>query len=132
MEKLILPLRVWQVLVMILYLKWHQNFLSGTTASFSNTTVKAGQPVSLIINSVNVKGNQSGQILVRAFAPGLDTMERLINIEIVGANLSSLQTLLPENGSSGVVALPKFNWIKKVDAETYEIQLSNSSGFCRK
>lgn len=101
----------------------------GTTAIFSSSTVKAGQPVSLIINSVNVKGNQSGQILVRAFAPGLDTMERLINIEIVGANLSSLQTLLPENGSSGVVALPKFNWIKKVDAETYEIQLSKSPDF---
>lgn len=102
---------------------------SGITASFSNTTVKAGQPVSLIINTVNLKGNQTGQIRVRAFAPGLDTMERLINIEIVGGNLSSLQTLLPENGSNGVLALPKFNWIKKADAETYEIQLSKSPDF---
>lgn len=102
---------------------------SGITASFSNTTVKAGQPVSLIINTVNVKGNQKGQILIRAFAPGLDTMERLINIEIVGGNLSSLQTLLPENGSNGVLALPKFNWIKKADAETYEIQVSKSPDF---
>ena len=102
---------------------------SGITASFSNTTVKAGQPVSLIINTVNLKGNQTGQIRVRAFAPGLDTMERLINIEIVGGNLSSLQTLLPENGSNGVLALPKFNWIKKADAETYEIQVSKNPDF---
>lgn len=102
---------------------------SGISASFSNTTVKAGQPVSLIINTVNLKGNQTGQIRVRAFAPGLDTMERLINIEIVGGNLSSLQTLLPENGSNGVLALPKFNWIKKADAETYEIQVSKSPDF---
>ncbi len=102
---------------------------SGTTATFSSTTVKAGQPVSLIINTVNVKGSQTGQILIRAFAPGLDTMERLVNIEIVGGNLSSLQTLLPENGSSGVVALPKFNWNRKVDAEAYEIQLAKNPDF---
>lgn len=101
----------------------------GTTATFSSTTVKAGQPVSLNINTVNVKGNQSGQILVRAFAPGLDTIERLVNIEITGGNLSSLQTLIPENGSSAVSALPKFNWHRKPDAEIYEIQLAKSPDF---
>ena len=103
--------------------------LPGTTAAFNNSIVKVGQPVSLFINTVNVQGNQSGNILVRAYAPGLDTIERLILIDIVGGNLSSLQTLLPENGSSSVSALPKFNWYKKADAETYEIQLARSPDF---
>lgn len=60
---------------------------------------------------------------------GFGYHKRLVNIEITGGNLSSLQTLIPENGSSAVSALPKFNWHRKPDAEIYEIQLAKSPDF---
>ncbi|MCE2790312.1 MAG: M12 family metallo-peptidase [Saprospiraceae bacterium] len=102
---------------------------NGATASFSTSTVTAGNNVTLKINTENIDGNQSGQLLVRAIAPGVDTMERFITLLVTGGKLNPLQTLEPANGVSGVVALPKFNWSGKRDALGYEIQVSTSPNF---
>ncbi len=101
----------------------------GTTAKFLTPNVAAGGNTTLVIRTLSVVGNQTGQITVRAVAPGVDTMYRDIIVNITGGNLSDIQTLQPANGSSGIPALPKFNWIKKVDAESYEIQLASNPGF---
>ncbi len=102
---------------------------AGVTASFSSNSVKAGSNVVLILNTENVVGDQSGQILVRAFVPGIDTMERYVFVNVIGGDISGLTTLSPANGASGVVALPKFNWNKKRDASSYEIQIASSPDF---
>jgi subtilisin-like proprotein convertase family protein len=102
---------------------------AGTTAAFTATTVNAGEGVTLRINTDAVDGNQSGQLVVRAFAPGVDTMERMINVSVTGGKLDQLQTLQPANGASGVASLPKFNWERKRDALSYEIQVATNPHF---
>jgi subtilisin-like proprotein convertase family protein len=112
------------------YIKYEVSGLpSGVSASFSADSVVAGQPFTLNLNTTEVKGNQSGQILIRAIAPGVDTMERLISVDITGGDLSDLQTLYPYDGTSGMTGLPKFGWNRKTDALVYELQLSTNPSF---
>jgi subtilisin-like proprotein convertase family protein len=101
----------------------------GVRASFSADSIQAGQPITLQLNTDDVKGNQSGQIIIRAIAPGVDTMERLIIVDITGGDLSNLETLFPYDGTSGLTGLPKFGWNRKTDAITYEIELSTNPLF---
>ena len=101
----------------------------GVTASFMSPSVKSGSPNTLNINTANIKGDFSGQIVVRAFAKGVDTLERILNINIVANDLAGMQTITPINGISGVVALPEFSWGKKTDADSYEIQVSSGPDF---
>lgn len=102
---------------------------SGVSAAFSSESVQAGDNVTLLLNTNNVVNDQTGDILIRALAPGLDTMERYIHVDIIGGNLSGLQALTPANGQSSVVALPAFSWSEKVDADDYELQVSTSPDF---
>lgn len=102
---------------------------AGAVASFSNVSVQAGDNVSLLINSTGVVNDQTGNILVRAIAPGIDTMERYVHVHIIGTDLSGISALNPANGSSGVGALPAFSWSEKLDADDYELQVSTSPDF---
>lgn len=102
---------------------------AGAIASFANPSVTAGQKNTLLLNTENLKGSQTGQLLVRAYAPGVDTLERLITYEIVGGDLSGFELKEPANGSEGVQALPNFSWNSKSDAISYEIQVSKNPDF---
>lgn len=102
---------------------------SGATASFANEKVSVGQENILTIYTDGVVGSQSGQLLVQAYADGIDTINRVILFSIEGGNLANINTLSPLNGEENVVALPKFNWNRKDDGKTYEIQLANNADF---
>ncbi len=101
----------------------------GVTAVFGSNVVKAGSPNALNINTTNIKGNFNGQIVIRAFASGLDTLERVLQINILANDLAGIATFTPVNGTSGVAALPEFSWGKKTDAYSYEIQVATGPDF---
>lgn len=101
----------------------------GISASFGSNSVKAGGANTLNINTSNVKGNVTGQITIRAFASGVDTLERILNINVTGNDLAGITTISPVNGVSGVLALPEFSWSKTTDAQSYEIQIATGPDF---
>jgi len=105
------------------------NLPDGVTGSFSADKVKAGDSNLLTLNTENVIGDVSWQIVVKAFSEGLDTVTMTILANVKGGDINNIQTLLPANGAAAVSFLPKFNWYKKADAETYEIQLARSPDF---
>jgi subtilisin-like proprotein convertase family protein len=73
-------------------------------------------------------GTQTGDIIVRAMVPGVDTIDRAITVQYVGGNINNVKTILPVDGSQ-TDALPKFQWEKKADATNYRIELSKDASF---
>lgn len=101
---------------------------SGVTASFAQSNVPTGSVNPLTINSNGLVGSSTTDILVRAWVPGVDTIERAITIEFVGGDINNIVTTSPENG--GVAeALPKYIWNGKADASSYRLQVSSDPGF---
>lgn len=101
----------------------------GAIATFEKEKVTVGESNLLLINTDNVIGSQKGQLIIKAYADGADTVTRVILFNIEGGNLDHVRTLIPANGESGVTALPKFSWNKKVDGKSYEIQVANNADF---
>ncbi len=102
---------------------------TGAVATFSKTTLAPGEKSNLVIDIKNVVGSQTVDVVIRAIVAGVDTMDRILTINIVGGNLSNLSTIQPSNGQSGVSALPKYIWSKKADASAYKIEVSKSPDF---
>ncbi len=102
---------------------------AGVSATLSTEKVKAGETSDLTINTDNVVGNISGQVIVKAFAIGLDTVTNIINFSVEGGNINNVITLLPANGTESVSGLPSFNWNRKPDAINYEIQIASNPNF---
>jgi subtilisin-like proprotein convertase family protein len=101
----------------------------GVTATFTNSTVKVGNAATLTINTVNLKSNQSVQLLVKASGTGLLKAEKTITVNITSNNLSNIVMSAPANGASSVQALPTFSWAPKADALTYDIQVATNPAF---
>ncbi|MBK9736700.1 MAG: proprotein convertase P-domain-containing protein [Saprospiraceae bacterium] len=101
----------------------------GVVPTFTSSTVMAGQTTTLILDTKNLMGTSSADFVIRAIAPGVDTIDKKITLSIVGGDISNIITLEPADGTSGVAALPKYNWVKKQDATSYDIQVSTSPDF---
>lgn len=102
---------------------------AGVGVSLTSSKVKAGETSDLIINTDNVVGNIAGQVIIKAFADGLDTVTNIINFSVEGGNINNVNTLLPANGAESVSGLPVFNWNRKPDAISYDIQIASSPDF---
>ncbi|MBK9255032.1 MAG: T9SS type A sorting domain-containing protein [Saprospiraceae bacterium] len=101
----------------------------GATATFDNNAVLAGESTTLSLDLGNVSGTSLNTIRVRAFVPGVDTLERDLILNVTGTDLSDIQLLKPVQGTSGQTALPRYSWDPKVDAVGYEIQVATSPSF---
>lgn len=102
---------------------------AGVQASFVSDKVEAGKENKLIILTDDVIGSISGQIVVKAFAEGLDTLTLYTNVSVEGGNIDHVQTTSPLNGTEGVSGLVTFTWDAKPDAVGYDIQISKSPDF---
>ena len=101
----------------------------GAVATFSTPESTAGESNSLNLDLSNVSGTADYQIVVRAFAPGIDTIERTIQLAITSTNLDDVKLVGPENGLSGVGPTQKYLWEEKSDATGYELEVATSPDF---
>lgn len=101
----------------------------GVEATFEFDKVKSGESNSLLILTDDVVGSVTGQIIVKAFAEGLDTILLFTNINVEGGNIDNAQPTFPVNGTEGITGSIIFTWDTKPDAVTYEIQLSKNPDF---
>ena len=102
---------------------------AGVEATIEHDKVIAGEGNKVTVNTDNVVGNVSGQIVVKAFADGLDTVVLRTNVTVEGGNIDFATPVLPANGAEGVSGLVTFEWDTKPDAVTYEIEVSKSPDF---
>lgn len=102
---------------------------SGATATFSQNSVDAGQATTLTFNVDNTVGNITQDIDIRAIVAGVDTFVRTITLNIIGGDISNVTKLTPAPNAEGVGALPRYNWVSKADALSYEIQVASNPDF---
>lgn len=105
------------------------NLPAGLVAKFDNNSVAAGNTNKLTLNTNDIKGNLSGEFVIRAIASGVDTVERIIFYNIVGGDIQDLQILEPNSGQTNVSESPNFVWYPKPDASYYEFSLSTNPNF---
>ena len=101
----------------------------GIQVSFDSAEIEAGKDNVLQIVTSKVERTISGQIIVKAYADGLDTVFFSISILVEGNNIDEIQTRSPENGYSGLGGRITFEWEPNRDAIAYEIQVSVSPDF---
>ncbi|MFN0217032.1 MAG: reprolysin-like metallopeptidase [Saprospiraceae bacterium] len=100
----------------------------GATASFSTSTMNPGENSTLTVNlqSVAVEGNFS--FTVRAIS-GTDTMLRPVALLLRRNNFEGFALQAPGNGSTNLGLSQTLHWSKGLDADTYDVQFSNSPSF---
>lgn len=101
----------------------------GASALFTKNKVAAGEEIGLNIDLTNVRGTQYAEVLVSAFIPGVDTIERYVRLNLTGTDLSDIALLTPVNGSGGFSVLPVYRWNTKMDADNYEIEVATNPSF---
>ncbi|MEZ4911302.1 MAG: zinc-dependent metalloprotease family protein [Saprospiraceae bacterium] len=102
---------------------------SGVIGSFSKESVLPGEKTTLNLNTENLQSNFTGNIVVKAFAKNIDTLERLIFATFKTTNLNSLELTNPIQGASGENALPTFEWNDIGDAESYDLEVATNPSF---
>jgi subtilisin-like proprotein convertase family protein len=101
----------------------------GAVASFESEKVVAGSNNTLHLNLDSVQGTADYEVLVRSFAPGIDTIVRKVYISVTGTNIDNMIPFSPENGIEGVGPTQKYYWSKLEDAIEYQLQVATSPSF---
>jgi subtilisin-like proprotein convertase family protein len=101
----------------------------GAIATFDNDKVTPGETTKLSINLESVSGTADYEVLVRSYVEGVDTIERRIRLGITSTDIDWVGLVSPENGAAGVGPTQKYNWDKKPDAISYELQVATSPSF---
>lgn len=102
---------------------------AGVEATFEFDKVQAGDTNRLFINTDQVVGSVSGQIIVKAFGEGVDTLTLFTNVTVEGGNIDHVQTVFPANGADNLSGIITFTWESKPDAVAYNIEISKSPDF---
>ncbi len=98
-------------------------------AAFAKNPVSAGEATQLTLDMSEVTEDGLFEIVLRATAPGADTVEQTLWFNVVYNDFSALALDQPANGASGVGALPTFTWHGVPNAETYDIQIASAPTF---
>lgn len=102
---------------------------SGAVGTFTSATIASGGNTQFRFTTDNVSGSQTGEIILRAYSPGIDTITKSISYQIQGGNLNNILTTLPAAGANNVPGLPTFEWNPLDDADSYEFQLASNPDF---
>ncbi|MFN0033611.1 MAG: reprolysin-like metallopeptidase [Saprospiraceae bacterium] len=100
----------------------------GATASFSATNLNPGQSATLSVNleSVVVEGNFT--FTMRAIS-GTDTLLRPISLLLRRNDFTGFALQTPADGSTNLGLTQTLHWGKGLDADNYDVQLSDSPSF---
>lgn len=101
----------------------------GATAAFSKNDVAPGDSTMLDIDLSNVVGTANYEVIVRSYVTGIDTIDRILRLNLTGTDLDNHTLLTPTNGLNGVGPTQKYNWAPIQDATLYEHQVATSPSF---
>lgn len=101
----------------------------GAVATFTPETVKPGQNVRMDVDLSDVKGSAEYYISVRSVVDGVDTLDRVIALNVTGTDLDYIQTLLPAGESRDVGFTQLYTWDGRTDARGYILQVATSPDF---
>jgi len=100
----------------------------GATVSFSSTNILPGENSTLSLNLASVAVEGMFNLVVRAIA-GTDTMLRPISLQLRRNDFTGFALQSPSNGAIDQALTQTLYWGKGLDAETYDLQFSDSPGF---
>lgn len=100
----------------------------GVNVSFGQTTLVPGEATDYAVDLSEVR--YSGLLNIPLLAVvNNDTMRRNLLLEVTDNDYSDLATILPSEGTTGVVLSTDFGWTDAANAETYDIQIASSPTF---
>lgn len=102
---------------------------TGAIATFTNTEVTAGESTTLQLDLSNTEGTNDYKIIVRSFAPGFDTLDRILILKTTGTDLSNIVLQTPPNGINGLGPTQIYRWEEKQDATEYTLEVATSPNF---
>jgi subtilisin-like proprotein convertase family protein len=102
---------------------------ANAVATFAKDAVDPGETNGLVIDLRGVKGTAVYDVKVRSYAEGIDTIERILRLELTGTDLDFVSLVNPVNGLSGVGPTQKYDWDVKEDAIIYDLEVATSPAF---
>lgn len=101
----------------------------GASLAFSKSTINPGESSILSLDLDNVTTEGIFVLNVRAIANGVDTVLRPITLTLVSNDFSAFALTGPADGATGLQQTQILHWHAVADANTYEVQFSNTPSF---
>lgn len=102
---------------------------AGAVALFSPATVTPGESTQLTLDFTDASYDGPLTVVVRVYAPGLDTIDRSVYLELFDTDFSQLALLTPVQGQPGIGLSTTFDWNDAANALSYDFQLASSPAF---
>lgn len=100
---------------------------ANAVANFSANPTTPGEAVTLTLDMSAVTEDGNFDLTITAEADGLATQDRLVEVNVVNNDFSSLELLAPLG--AGETTLPEFSWTTLGNASSYDIEVSSSPDF---
>lgn len=104
------------------------NLPPGATASFSATNINPGESSTFSLNLESVTVEGSFDFTIRAIS-GTDTLLRPVSILLRRNDFTGFALQWPINGTTNAVLSQTLRWGKGLDADSYDVQFSDSPAF---
>jgi len=101
----------------------------GASATFSSTTLNPGETSTLTVDLSGVTLEGVYTFNVEATATGSPTLIRPVTVRLVSNDFSALSLESPIDGATGLGLSQVLRWNTVPDAETYDVQFSNTPSF---
>ncbi|MBX2893482.1 MAG: proprotein convertase P-domain-containing protein [Saprospiraceae bacterium] len=101
----------------------------GATATFSKTTLNPGESSTLQIDLQNVTQEGTYTFNVQASAAGSPVLVRPITLRLISNDFSALSLASPADGLTNALLAQTLNWNTTPDAESYDVQFSDTPSF---
>lgn len=104
---------------------------AGITATFSPTTVNAGQSTVMTVNTSGATQTGLVTLSVVASSAGQADQVRDFLLNVVETDLSGIAAVTPTDGASSQGALPTITWSNNPNADSYDIEISADPSFAQ-
>ncbi len=105
------------------------NLPPGAVATFSKPTINPGESSTLQIDMKDVSLEGIYTFNVEATAAGSPTLVRPVTLTLVSNDFSALALQSPADGATNLALVQTLHWNASPDANTYDVQFSNSPSF---
>ncbi|MCB0629891.1 MAG: M12 family metallo-peptidase [Saprospiraceae bacterium] len=101
----------------------------GGNFSFSPEQVAPGNATNLTIQLQDMNNSGRYPVTVRAYAPGKDTIDQTIYLDVISNDFSDLSLIRPMDGATGIGLTTNFTWNTSDNADAYVVELATSPTF---
>ncbi|MEM8584439.1 MAG: reprolysin-like metallopeptidase [Bacteroidota bacterium] len=102
---------------------------TNAVASFTNSTISAGESAQLIIDFGNTDFEGLLEVTIQATADGAATTTRSLLVEVTNNDFSDLSLSAPSEGQGDIVLSTDFDWTDAFFADLYEIEIATNPSF---